>query len=63
VAHAIEGIDLTEAPPFGHEPQPTTISVCGQCQCNADYPIIEVKTMHFVDFATDKEMSDPRWSA
>jgi len=43
-------------PPFGHEPVATVFSVCHNCHANADYPDEEVKTLHFVDYATDDEL-------
>lgn len=45
-------------PPFGHEPPPTVMSVCYQCQSDAGYPEPEVKTLHFVDFASEYEMAN-----
>lgn len=41
-------------PPFGHEPQATTMTVCDQCGADTDE---EVKTLHFVDYATDAELA------
>ena len=40
-------------PPFGNEPQATIMVVCDQCNADAGYPVPEVRTKHFVDYATD----------
>lgn len=42
-------------PPFGKEPPATVEDVCYNCQSRMHYPVPEVKTTHFVDFARPDE--------
>ncbi len=49
-------------PPFGNEPQATFETVCYNCDANNGYPIPETVTIHFVDYATDDEMNDPKYA-
>ncbi len=40
-------------PPFGREPMPTVIETCYQCS----HGVEDVKTLHFVDYASEKELA------
>ena len=48
-------------PPMGHEPPATVERDCSNCDAEADYPKGGVKTVHFVDIATDAEISEERY--
>jgi hypothetical protein len=48
-------------PPLGHEPPPTVERDCSNCHAEANHPIDGVRTLHFVDIATDAEISEQRY--
>lgn len=48
-------------PPMGHEPPPTVERECSNCTAEAGYPKEDVVTTHFVDVATDAEISEKRY--
>lgn len=41
---------------LGDSPQATLETECSNCTCQAGYPAKEVRTLHFIDFATDDEL-------
>jgi hypothetical protein len=43
-------------PPYGREPPATTWEVC--YQCSEDLGRDEVCTLHFIDYATDRELAE-----
>lgn len=46
---------------MGHEPPATVERNCYNCEAEANYPQEGIKTMHFVDIATDAEITDERY--
>lgn len=46
-------------PPYGHSPQSTTTVVCDQCSAESTE---EIKTLHFVDYATENELTDAKYT-
>lgn len=41
---------------LGDDPKATLETVCHVCTSSAGYPDEEVKTLHFIDYATDEEL-------
>lgn len=48
-------------PPMGHEPPATVERNCYNCEAEANHPKEGIKTVHFVDIATDEELSEQRY--
>ena len=42
---------------IGDAPKPTVTTTCSNCTCNAGYPPGDVKTVHFIDYATKAELA------
>jgi alkaline phosphatase len=42
---------------IGDKPKPTVTTTCSNCTCNAGYPPGDVKTVHFIDYATPAELA------
>ena len=47
---------------MGHEPPATVERDCSNCDAEANYPEGKVKTVHFVDIASDAEISEERYN-
>lgn len=43
---------------LGDDPKVTVEIACSNCTCAAGYPDDEVKTLHFIDYATDEELEN-----
>ena len=41
---------------IGDAPKATLVTVCHVCASAAGYPRDEVRTLHFIDYATDEEL-------
>ena len=51
----------TDGGPMGHEPPSTVECECSNCGAEANYPDGGIKTLHFVDIASDAEMNEERY--